>query len=142
MQRVSSIEPEQYGPVVPYFYVYNTLLLSVPNLFFTGTFIWRRGIRIAVIYYLHVLFVLVAPLMATRHLIIMPLTGMWFLVLLYFAGIFLKGAIWGMAFRAQNPGSDRWVYRPLMSVVSAICLSWLLFYSIATLRKGTWSRAL
>jgi cellulose synthase/poly-beta-1,6-N-acetylglucosamine synthase-like glycosyltransferase len=112
------------------------------NLFFTGTFIWRRGIRIAVIYYLHVLFVLVAPLMATRHLIIMPLGGMWFLVLLYFAGIFLKGAIWGMAFRAQNPGSDRWVYRPLMSVVSAVCLSWLLFYSIATLRKGTWSRAL
>jgi len=112
------------------------------NLFFTGTFIWRRGLRIAVIYYLHVLFVLVAPLMATRHLIIMPLTGMWFLVMLYFAGIFLKGAIWGMAFRAQNPGSDRWVYRPLMSVVSALCLSWLLFYSIATLRKGTWSRTL
>jgi cellulose synthase/poly-beta-1,6-N-acetylglucosamine synthase-like glycosyltransferase len=112
------------------------------NLFFTGTFIWRRGIRIAVIYYLHVIFVLVAPLMATRHLIVMPLLGMWWLVVLYFAGIFLKGAIWGMAFRAQNPGSDRWVYRPLMSVVSAMCLSWLLFYSVATLRKGTWSRTL
>ncbi len=112
------------------------------NLFFTGTFIWRRGLRIAVIYYLHVLFVLVAPLMAIRHLIIMPLTGMWFLVMLYFAGIFLKGAIWGMAFRAQNPGSDRWVYRPFMSVVSALCLSWLLIYSIATLRTGTWSRTL
>jgi cellulose synthase/poly-beta-1,6-N-acetylglucosamine synthase-like glycosyltransferase len=112
------------------------------NLFFTGTFIWRRGLRIGTIYYLHVLFVLVAPLMAIRHLIVMPLTGMWFLVMLYFAGIFLKGAIWGMAFRAQNPGSDRWVYRPLMSVVSAVCLSWLLFYSIVTLRKGTWSRTL
>jgi cellulose synthase/poly-beta-1,6-N-acetylglucosamine synthase-like glycosyltransferase len=112
------------------------------NLFFTGTFIWRRGLRIGIIYYLHVIFVLVAPLMAVRHLIVMPLTGMWFLVLLYFAGIFLKGAIWGIAFRAQNPGSDRWVYRPLMSVVSAVCLSWLLFYSIATLRKGTWSRTL
>ena len=110
------------------------------NLFFTGTFIWRRGIRITLIYYLHVLFVLVAPLMAIRHLVVMPLTGMWFLVLLYFAGIFLKGAIWGMAFRAQNPGSDRWVYRPLMSIVSAMCLSWLLPYSILTLRKGTWSR--
>lgn len=112
------------------------------NLFFTGTFIWRRGLRIAVIYYLHVLFVVVAPLMAFRHLILMPIMGMWFLVMLYFAGIFLKGAIWGMAFRAQNPGSDRWVYRPFMSVVSALCLSWLLGYSILTLRKGTWSRSL
>jgi cellulose synthase/poly-beta-1,6-N-acetylglucosamine synthase-like glycosyltransferase len=114
----------------------------VRNLFFTGTFIWRRGVRITVIYYLHVLFVLVAPLMAVRHLVVMPLMGMWFLVTLYFAGIFLKGAIWGVAFRAQNPGSDRWVYRPLMSVVSAMCLSWLLPYSIATLRRGTWSRTL
>jgi cellulose synthase/poly-beta-1,6-N-acetylglucosamine synthase-like glycosyltransferase len=114
----------------------------VRHLFFTGTFIWRRGVRITVIYYLHVLFVLVAPLMAVRHLVVMPLMGMWFLVTLYFAGIFLKGAIWGVAFRAQNPGSDRWVYRPLMSVVSAMCLSWLLPYSIATLRRGTWSRTL
>jgi cellulose synthase/poly-beta-1,6-N-acetylglucosamine synthase-like glycosyltransferase len=114
----------------------------VRNLFFTGSFIWRRGLRISVIYYLHVLFVLVAPIMAARHLVVMPLLGMWFLVLLYFAGIFLKGAIWGFAFRAQNPGSGRWVYRPLMSVVSALCLSWLLFYSIATLRRGTWSRTL
>jgi cellulose synthase/poly-beta-1,6-N-acetylglucosamine synthase-like glycosyltransferase len=114
----------------------------VRNLFFTGTFIWRRGVRIAVIYYLHVTFVVVAPLMAIRHLVIMPLTGMWFLVLLYFAGIFLKGAIWGLAFRAQNPGSDRWVYRPLMSVVSAMFLSWLLPYSLLTLRKGTWTRTL
>ncbi len=31
------IEPEQYGPFVLYHYVYNTLVLSLPNLFFTGT---------------------------------------------------------------------------------------------------------
>lgn len=31
------IEPEQYGPFVPYHYLYNTLVLSLPNLFFTGT---------------------------------------------------------------------------------------------------------
>ena len=31
------IEPEQYGPFVFYHYLYNTLVLSLPNLFFTGT---------------------------------------------------------------------------------------------------------
>lgn len=31
------IEPEQFGPVVLYYYFYNTLVLSLPNLFFTGT---------------------------------------------------------------------------------------------------------
>lgn len=111
------------------------------NLFFTGPFIWRRGIRIGLLYYLHILFVVAAPLMAVRHLIVMPLLGMWFLVLLYLVGIFFKGAVWGMAFRAQNPGSDRWVYRPVMSMVSALLLSWLLIYSVLTLRRGTWSRS-
>ncbi len=34
---IGEIEPEQFGPVVPYYYIYNTLVLSIPNLFFTGT---------------------------------------------------------------------------------------------------------
>ena len=31
------IEPEQYGPFVLRYYVYNTIVLGLPNLFFTGT---------------------------------------------------------------------------------------------------------
>ncbi len=31
------IEPERFGPVIPYYYIYNTLVLSLPNLFLTGT---------------------------------------------------------------------------------------------------------
>ena len=31
------IEPEQYGPFIFSHYLYNTLVLSIPNLFFTGT---------------------------------------------------------------------------------------------------------
>ncbi len=34
---IDKIEPEQYGPFVLSHYIYNTLVLSVPNLFFTGT---------------------------------------------------------------------------------------------------------
>jgi hypothetical protein len=32
------------------------------------------------------------------------------------------------------------MYRPLMSLLSALVLSWLLPYSILSLRKSVWSR--
>lgn len=31
------VEPERYGPFILYHYIYNTLVLNIPNLFFTGT---------------------------------------------------------------------------------------------------------
>ncbi len=112
----------------------------VRNLFFTGSFYWRRGVYPTAIFYSHVVWVALAPVLAFRHLIWLPLHGRWFLVGLYLAGVTFKGAVWGVAYRVQNRGDYRWIYRPLMSLMSATVLSWLLIYSIATLRKSTWSR--
>ncbi len=113
----------------------------IRNIFFTGTFIWRCGPGAAVLYYGHVLWVLVAPVMAARHLVWAPLTSAAVLTLLYLAGILLKGAVWGAAFRLDHPGSTRWRYRPLMSLLSATLLSWLLAWSLLTIRRGVWSRS-
>ncbi|MFD9224601.1 glycosyltransferase [Streptomyces sp. NPDC060064] len=113
----------------------------VRNLFFTGTFIWRRGPGPAALYYLHALWVLAAPVMAVRHLVWVPMQGTYFLTLLYLAGVLVKGTFWGLAFRLDNPGSTGWRYRPLMSLLSSVLLSWLLFYSAATIRRGVWSRS-
>jgi cellulose synthase/poly-beta-1,6-N-acetylglucosamine synthase-like glycosyltransferase len=112
----------------------------VRNLFFTGRFIWRRGLMPTLLYYGHVLWVVLGPFMAIRHLILLPLQGAWEISLLYGAGVIVKGLVWGVAYRVQNPGDRRWVLRPAMNVLSALVLSWLLPYSIATLRRGTWSR--
>lgn len=112
----------------------------VRNLFFTGGFYWRRGPIPAMVFYGHVLFVMLAPVMVVRHLIWAPLHGALLLTGLYLAGVALKGLIWGLAYWAHNPRDRRWVYRPLMSVMSALCFSWMLPYSAVTLRKGVWSR--
>lgn len=112
----------------------------VRNLFFTGTFYYRRGIYPTAMFYSHVVWVALAPVLAFRHLIWLPLHGSWFLVGLYLAGVTFKGAVWGLAYRIQNRGDARWIYRPLMSLMSALVLSWLLVYSIATLRKSVWAR--
>ncbi len=112
----------------------------IRNIFFTGTFQWRRGLGPAALFYLHLLFVIAAPFLAFRHLIWLPLHGVWILTLLYLCGVFLKGGIWALAYKAQNPTSRDWVYRPFMSLISVLVLSWLLVYSASTLRNNIWWR--
>jgi cellulose synthase/poly-beta-1,6-N-acetylglucosamine synthase-like glycosyltransferase len=112
----------------------------IRNFFFTGTFVWRRGFGPALLYYSHALWVVMAPLMAVRHLVWLPLQGLWLLTALYVAGVMLKGWVWALAYKLENPRCRRWVYRPLMSIVSSLLLSWLLFYSASTIRRNVWSR--
>ena len=114
----------------------------IRNLFFTGSFMWRRGFGPAALYYGHALWVVAAPIMAFRHLLWAPLHGLAFLTLLYLCGVVLKGFVWGLAFKVDNPGDGRWRYRPLMSLLSALLLAWLLPYSFATIRRGIWARSL
>ena len=112
----------------------------IRNLFFTGGFLWRRGLIPAFLFYGHVLWVVVAPFMAFRHLVWAPLNGGLILTAVYLCGVLLKGSLWALAYKIQNPGSARWLYRPAMSLLSALCLSWVLPYSALTLRKSVWAR--
>ena len=112
----------------------------IRNLSFSANFYWRRGIFPATLYYSHSLFVIATPLMAFRHLIWLPAQGRWLLCGLYVAGVALKGGIWAVAYRVQNPGCTRWVYRPLMSLMAAFLFSMLLLWSLLTVRRQIWVR--
>src|ERR1700744_2049682 len=110
----------------------------IRNMFVTGRFYWRRPLLPAVFYYLHIVFVLLGPFIAARHLIYLPLRGDPMSVLLYLAGISFIGLAFGLAFRYENPGDRRWLYRPVMSIMSTLVFSWFVFYSAATIRKMIW----
>ena len=112
----------------------------VRNLIFTGSFMWRRGVGPSALYYGHAVWVVAAPVMAVRHLVWAPAHGLWLLSLLYLGGVTVKGVAWGVAYLVDNPGSTRWRYRPLMSIISSVVLSWLLPYALLTIRRGVWSR--
>jgi cellulose synthase/poly-beta-1,6-N-acetylglucosamine synthase-like glycosyltransferase len=112
----------------------------IRNVFVTGRFYWRRPFLPALFYYLHILFVFLGPFIAARHLIYLPLHGDPISVLLYLAGIAFIGFSFGLAFRYENPGTRQWLYRPVMSLMSTLCFSWLIFYSAATIRKMIWHR--
>ena len=112
----------------------------IRNLCFTGGFYWRRGPLPAALFYSHALFVLATPFMAFRHLIWLPAHGAWLLSGLYVAGVVIKGSIWAVAYRIQNPGCQRWMYRPLMSLMGAFLFAPLLLWSLATVRNQIWVR--
>ena len=112
----------------------------IRNLVFIGGFQWRRGLMPALLFYGRALFILAAPLMAFRHLVWLPAQGAFLLCALYLLGILFKGCIWALAYRAENPGCPRWIYRPLMSLLTTIVFSMLLPYSLLTLRRGAWAR--
>jgi cellulose synthase/poly-beta-1,6-N-acetylglucosamine synthase-like glycosyltransferase len=112
----------------------------IRNLCFSARFYWRRGVFPAALYYSHSLFVIATPVMAFRHLIWLPAHGRWLLSGLYVAGVTLKGGIWATAYRIQNPGCSRWIYRPLMSLMAAFLFSVLLLWSLVTVRRQVWVR--
>ena len=112
----------------------------IRNIFMTGRFYWRRPFLPALFYYIHVMFVLLGPLVAARHLIYLPLRGNPMSLVLYLTGIAVIGFAFGLAFRYENPDSRLWVYRPCMSLMSTIVFSWLIFYSALTIKKMIWSR--
>jgi cellulose synthase/poly-beta-1,6-N-acetylglucosamine synthase-like glycosyltransferase len=112
----------------------------IRNIFVTGRFYWRRPFLPAFCYYVHVAFVLLGPFVAARHLIYLPLRHDPVSPALYLAGIVIIGLSFGLAFRYENPGSRRWLYRPVMSLLSTLVFSWLIFYSAATIRKMVWHR--
>jgi cellulose synthase/poly-beta-1,6-N-acetylglucosamine synthase-like glycosyltransferase len=112
----------------------------IRNTFFTGRFYWRRPFVPALAYYLHVLFVACGPLVAFRHLVYVPLRGNPNSGLLYLVGIVVVGSMFGVAHWRVEPESRHWMLRPLMSLLSTFLFSWLLFYSLATIKQMRWAR--
>ncbi len=112
----------------------------IRNIFFTGRFYWHKPLLPTLVYYLHIVFVVLGPFVVFRHLIYLPLNGNLYSMFLYLAGICFIGLMFGLAIKLEDPKSHRWIYRPLMSLFSTLVLSWLIFYSALTIRKMFWSR--
>jgi len=112
----------------------------IRNMFFTGRFYWRKPLIPALVYYLRILFVWVGPIIAFRHLVYLPIQGDINAAFLYLGGIGFIGMIFGLAFKLDDRSSSKWIYRPLMGLMSTLIFSWLVFYSAATIKKMVWYR--
>lgn len=112
----------------------------IRNIFSTWSFYWRRPALPAILYYLHILFVFIWPIISFRHLIYFPIKWDYLSALYYIAWIIYIWFLFWMAFKLENWKSSIWIYRPLMSILSTLVISWLIFYSIFTIKKMVWIR--
>jgi cellulose synthase/poly-beta-1,6-N-acetylglucosamine synthase-like glycosyltransferase len=112
----------------------------IRNIFFNVPFYWRKPFLPALFFYLHIIFVLAGPFVAFRHLIYLPMNGNFLSPFLYIGGICLVGFTFGLAFKKEDETSHRWIYRPVMSLLSTLVLSWLVYYATVTIKKMTWYR--
>jgi len=110
----------------------------IRNLFFTGTFYWRRPALAAWAFYLGIVFVLVGPIIAFRAIYFLTFNGDMLSAPLYLSGVFFVGLLYGLDYKSRNPDSTYWMYRPLMSLISTFVLSWLLIYAAFTIRNPSW----
>jgi cellulose synthase/poly-beta-1,6-N-acetylglucosamine synthase-like glycosyltransferase len=110
----------------------------IRNMFFTGAFYWRKPKLPALVYYVGVVFALISPFVAFRALFLLPYEGDVWSAPLYLAGIIYISMLYGLDYKLHNPKSHYWIYRPILSVMSTVMISWLMFYSILTINKNAW----
>lgn len=112
----------------------------IRNMFFTGLFYWKKPLPTAIVYYSHILLVIMGPFVSFKHLVYLPLNGNWLSAVLYLSGILFVGFMFGLACKMEDQYSHKWIYRPLMSLLSTLVISWLIFYSLITIKKMVWAR--
>jgi cellulose synthase/poly-beta-1,6-N-acetylglucosamine synthase-like glycosyltransferase len=110
----------------------------IRNMFFTGSFYWRKPKLMAFVYYTSVAFALLSPFVAFRAIFLLPYEGDIWSAPLYLAGIIYISMLFGLDYKLHNRNSHYWVYRPLLSIMSTLVVSWLIFYSILTINKSAW----
>lgn len=110
----------------------------IRSIFATGGVYWRRPKGAAIIYYLQLGLKMIRPFVVLKALILLPLQGDITSTAFYMTGVLFTGMIYGVEFRLRNPGNSRWLYRPLMTLMSTFILTWLLPYAAITIRKSSW----
>jgi len=110
----------------------------IRSIFATGSIYWKRPGGAAILYYLQLGLKIIRPYVIFHALFLLPLLGDYFSGALYVSSVLFSGMIYGIDYRLRHPGDGKWLYRPLMTLLSTFIFSWLIIYSALTIRKMTW----
>ncbi len=110
----------------------------IRSIFATGLIYWQRPLPAAIIYYVTIALRLFRPYIIIKSLVLLPLTGDILSGIFYLGGAMFSGLIYGIDVRLRRPGYPRWVYRPLMNVISTFIFTWLIIYAAITIKNKTW----
>ena len=102
-------------------------------------FIWRKHPLGSFATYLGIVLPLVAPIIACRALLWMPLFSAGGTPVIYLIGLYAMALIYGLYYAARHGRFDTlWVYGVLFIFFYLLFLLWQTYYAIATARNGSW----
>jgi len=106
---------------------------------FNAPFFFKNRHVISVLYYYtQMTLSLLAPIIAYRALVYLPLNGRVYDAMFYLFGLLFLGLMFGITYKLRNPDTgDRWLYRILMTPLS-VFFSSLMYYSIFTVKNKSW----
>ncbi|HEX7033776.1 MAG TPA: glycosyltransferase [Nitrososphaera sp.] len=98
-----------------------------------------RPASAASIYCLQTALSFVAPVVAFRSLVWLPLEGDFTNAVVYLSGIFFIGILFAVEYKLRHPDSgNTWLYRLVLPAISISILNNLLFYALMTIKKRSW----
>jgi len=102
-------------------------------------FVWRKHPVAAWQAYAGVLLSLIAPVVAIRALVWLPLVGHRGVPLIYIAGIYAMALAYGLYYVVRQPRYDpRWIYGVVFCFFYLAFLLWQTYWAIATARSSSW----
>jgi hyaluronan synthase len=110
----------------------------IRSIFATGGIYWKRPAGAAFLYYLQLGLKIIRPYIVFHALLLLPLLGDYLSGALYLSSVLFSGMIYGIDYRLRHPGDGKWLYRPLMTMMSTFVFSWLIIYAAMTIRKMSW----
>ncbi len=102
-------------------------------------FVWRKHPVAALQAYAGVLLSIVAPIVALRALVWLPLVGHRGVPLIYVAGIYAMALAYGLYYVVRQPRYDsRWIFGVVFCFFYLAFLLWQTYWAILTARSSDW----
>lgn len=109
------------------------------NSMFVSKFILKKEPFVALVYFFPLTLVtILTPFMAARAMIYVPLARNDFATLFYLLGIFIITGLITIYYRLVARENKYWPYLFIWAAINTVCLSFLLFYALATIQNRKW----
>jgi hyaluronan synthase len=107
--------------------------------FYISAFFWQKHPVMALLFYLEFMSAFIAPLIIFSIFVYGPLVfhAYWFPVA-YLVSQVIIGFAAGLDYKFRDPTSKHWMYKPVMNLMSALVLPWVLFPAIRGFKKNGW----
>jgi hyaluronan synthase len=108
--------------------------------FFVSAFFWRRNPILSILlFYVEFMLMFTNPLILGLSFIYEPfiLHNYWVPVV-FLSGSLLASFGHGLDYKFRDHTSKYWIYKPLMNLITAFVITWLVFPAAMSLRKNEW----